>query len=191
MAKFSKSTYRSKPSRHRRKLVALLVLLLLAAGGAYAYHRHNAKPAYVAPIAKTGDPAKAKSTGEKITPTSGSISTNQGGAVDKQGAGTATTDPSQWTTSSSGAITLQQPVSGGTVKSGDSLRGTAKIDTVEYRLVEDTIGVIAQGSLNVVDGKFSGVLQFKSHGHAGDLKIFSFDPSTGAEINHADIRVAY
>lgn len=119
-------------------------------------------------------------------------STNQGGAVDKKGAPTPTTETTssaQWTTSTSGVITLQQPVANTTVNSGDTLRGTAETDTIQYRLVDDKVGIIAQGSLSVVGGKFSGVLQFNAHSTTGELKVFSIDPQSGAEINHADIKI--
>ena len=118
----------------------------------------------------------------------------QGGAVDKQGnttATTQTTEPSQWTVSTSKQITLQQPINGATLKSGDTIRGIADVNTVDYRLSDDSVGVISQGTLNVINSKFSGILQFQAHAATGELQIFSTNPQSGAEINHADINIKF
>jgi hypothetical protein len=115
-------------------------------------------------------------------------------AIDKSGSDTSNivaTDQSQWTVSSSGSITLQRPINGVTLKSGDTIRGISSTETVQYRLEDNRLGVIAQGSLSVVGGKFSGILQFNSKDTTGVLSVFTFDQNSGAEINHADINVKF
>lgn len=178
----------NKVSRFRGPLVALAVLLLVGAiayGGYRLYqNRHSNSAVGTSSSASTAH-------GNKPAASSG---VRQGGATDKKGGSTPTTESTNsadWTTSTSGVITLQQPIANATIKTGDTLRGTAKIDTVQYRLVDDKVGVIAQGTLDVVGGKFSGILQFRAYAPTGALKVFSIDPQTGAEINHADIKVMF
>ncbi|MEK7059513.1 MAG: Gmad2 immunoglobulin-like domain-containing protein [Patescibacteria group bacterium] len=173
-----------------KKTLLVLVAVLITAGaayGAYNYLHNRNQPAAAADAGPTTS-AKNNAAHKEVA----SSTFNQGGAVDKKGAATSedqTTDASKWTVSTSGSITLQQPTADSTLNSGDTIRGTAQVDTVQYRLVDDYSGVLAQGSLSVVGGKFSGTLQFKPYGSTGSLKVFSIDPSSGAEINHADIKL--
>lgn len=112
----------------------------------------------------------------------------QGGAVDNKGSGVAKTPATEWASSESGLITLRSPLSGSLVKTGDTISGTAKVSTVQYRLVDDEAGVLAQGPLSVVDGKFSGRLSFGHQANSGKLDIFSYD-SNGAETNSISIKI--
>jgi hypothetical protein len=138
-----------------------------------------------------------KSSDNHTSQTANSANSNsnqQGGATDTSETTTDTTivtNQSDWTPSASGVITLQQPIDGATLKTGDTIRGIATVESIQYRLEDNRMGVIAQGNLSVVDGKFSGILQFTPKGTNGTLDIFTFDPSSGAEINHADINVKF
>lgn len=115
----------------------------------------------------------------------------QGGAVDNHGQSSSTpTDQSTWKTSDSGVITLKQPISGSTLKSGTELSGVATLDKIQYRLVDNAVGVIAQGALTVVSGGFSGTLQFQARSKTGSLAVFSFDDQ-GREVNRVEIPVAF
>jgi hypothetical protein len=174
----------------KKAIVVGAVLLLLAAGLIYRLEFQKSAVSTTATNAPVKPaPARSKSY-VPVVPTGSS----QGGAIDKHGAATAAdtaTDESSWKTSTSGLITLQQPIDRAEIASGDTIRGVAQVSTVQYRLVDDSIGVLAQGSLNVVNGKFSGILQFSHKSSTGQLKVFSLDPQTGAEKNHADIIVNF
>lgn len=185
------ATSRKNNGRKQRnkvlKLLFVSIALLAVVLGAYFYF-HNRNQTIVAPDA--GPKTTKKSDAEHKNIATSSFS--QGGAVDQNGSTVSNnepSDPSQWTASSSGVITLQQPSANAILKSGDTVSGTSQTTTVQFRLVDDTAGVLAQGSLSVVNGKFSGILQFKAYGTSGALKIYSIDSSSGAEINHADIKI--
>ena len=111
-------------------------------------------------------------------------------SIDTNGQGVSNTPKNQWVTSVSGNITLQQPVAGSTVYSGLKVIGTAKVKSVDYRLSDNSIGVLTTGTLNVVNGKFSGILYFTPKSNAGQLDIFNTN-SRGIEINEIDIGVEF
>jgi cell division protein FtsI/penicillin-binding protein 2 len=112
----------------------------------------------------------------------------QGGAIDNNGKATTDSQKDQWNISDSGAITLKTPASSATLQNGNEISGSATIDAIHYRLVDNAAGVIAQGSLNVVNDNYSGNLQFTSRGSNGTLVIYSFD-NQGREINRIAIPV--
>jgi hypothetical protein len=174
-----------KRSRKKKLFLALLVIVLVAAGG-FLYHQHH-KPVHTYPVPKG---TTSKPTVHQVTTQNNS--TGQGGVVDKNGQAAGALPPaSKWTSSDSGTIILQLPSAGTTIKSGDSLVGLAKVDNVQFILKDDTVGLIAQGNLKVVDGKFSGVLQFTPHAGTGKLEIYYPDPQNGAEKDIIDIDVSF
>lgn len=128
--------------------------------------------------------------GTPIEHTDTPSSSATGGATDTGGSASPTTDSSKWITSKSGNITVKQPVADSTLKSGDVLAGTAKVDEVHFRLIDNAKGVIAEGVLHVVDGKFSGKLGFGASSSSGRLDVFSTD-STGVELNEIQIAVRF
>lgn len=91
------------------------------------------------------------------------------------------------TISESGDISVYEPQQNQLLKSGDRLYGTSEFDTVWYRLIDDKIGVVAQGSLPVKNGKFSGTFSFTSEGSEGRLDIFrmtdDYQEADNIEIN--------
>lgn len=173
------------------KWLFLVVLAVVVAGGVY-YSRTGLidKQPFPKPTIKQL-PAQPKPNSSQKQPTT-SASANQGTAKDNNGQSpTAITTPSnQWVQSQSGAITLQQPVSGAALASGFVLNGTASIKTCQYRLLDDKVGVISQGMISVVDGKFSATVSFKPYGSTGRLDVFSTD-SGGREINEVQIPVKF
>jgi hypothetical protein len=195
MFKNKNSMYKNQVSKKRRYApIGIAVLAVVFVAGILGYkHYTNANRL---PDAVTTSKAKTAQSdysdgAPRETNTSGS--NNNGGVVDKKGQSdnSSLPSPDKWTSSSSGAVTLQRPTAGEVVKSGDTISGTATTSTVQYRLVDDKYGVIGQGSLNVVDGKFAGALQFTSSHTTGTINIFSLDPASGAEINSAKIKVSY
>ena len=177
----------------RRNIVIKTILVLLAVGlvvVGYSHFHHSKVPANTTQTTSklpTAQNNYQNSSSDSHTPASSSV--NQGGAIDEKGnAGSAATGG---VSSSSGLITLLSPQDGDTLASGATISGSAKVPTVQYRLVDDTAGVIAQGPLSVVNGKFAGKLQFTSRGRTGSFAVFSFDPQTGAEVNSIKIKVGF
>lgn len=176
-----------------KKLVIMIIVIIavLGVGGYFGFQI----------IQKANQP---KTTSRSVTAqsnyTSGDNKTNsssndasQGGATDNNGkvSGDQTTIESDWKKSDSGVVILKEPIGGNTIKSGDEFSGTASgLDSVEYRLVDDTAGVIAQGEVSVVNGSFSGNLQFKPRSSSGVFKVYSFN-AQGQEINSSEIEVKF
>jgi hypothetical protein len=128
----------------------------------------------------------------KGTPTTDNGTTNSGGVQTTPSTTTSTLPPeSEWTTSSSGNITLQQPTANMPLASGDTITGLANVSTVQFILKDSQVGEIAQGSMNVTNGKFSGTLQFTPHASSGTLEVFYADPTDGAEKDIININVAF
>ena len=185
---------KKKSYKNRRKLLKILVviviIILIVAGVIYYRSKHDKnnlnavtkKSGYSATVSKSVKSSGTQSPGGSL---------GQGGATDQNGqtSSTTTTNSSQWTTASSGQLTVEQPAQNALVKNGDTLSGTAKFNTVQFRIIDNSVGVVAQGSLNVVGGNFSGVLNFRAQSTSGRLDVFSYDPTTGAEINEVQIPI--
>jgi hypothetical protein len=177
-----------------RKIVILTVAVLLAlvAVGLYYLRKRNTPKVSPTPAATIHQlPAQpAANNGEKST--QASSGTNKGTVADNQGqAGSpVNTSPSQWTTSASGVITVKQPISSATIKSGVQLAGTATVSKIQYRLIDNQSGVVSEGFINVVNGNFSGNISFQSHSSSGRLDVFTAT-DTGVESNEVQIPVNF
>ena len=191
--------------------VLVLIALLVIAGGVvfgleitdktYIFHSRPSQ-AQSTDIVKVGKPVEApradssdkktdtptsQPTGEKSLNTG---STGGGGATDTKGAAKPTTPSSQWTTSQTGYLTVKSPAANGKLKDGSTIVGSAKVAKVSYRLIDNVVGVLAQGELNVVDGNFSGTLHFQAKGTGGRLDVFSTNDQ-GVEYNEVQINVEF
>lgn len=185
---------RGKKTRQRYWLVGISVVIF-AAAVIWLWHRHsNSVTGAVSGSGGTPQsPAQSVENHEsapssKNSSSQSSSSASQGGARDNSGDVSSVPPSSQWTTSSSGNITLYSPAAGGSLKNGSEISGSAKVGTIRYRLIDDKTGQLAQGSLSVVNGKFSGSLQFRPDSSSGKLDIFSYTASY-AEINRIEIKV--
>lgn len=132
----------------------------------------------------------AVNNGEKELAKPGSK--NQGTSTDNNGvsSGSEANASGQWTKSESGLITVKQPGPNSTIKNGAEVSGSASVSKVQYRLTDDQVGVISQGFINVVDGKFSASISFSSRANSGRLDVFSSNQA-GAEINEVQIPVKF
>lgn len=172
-------------------IVTVLMVLLIVAVGAFGLWEHHNKS-----NSKNNSQFVAQTHSTITTPpTQHSISNSssgagQGGVIDQNGKSSNSTSETQSTTSSSGNITLYQPSKNELVSPGATLSGIAKISKVQFMLIDNESGLLAQGQLNVVDGKFSGLLQFKAQSSAGRLDVYSSN-GTGAEINLIEIPVKF
>lgn len=189
MAHKFKKIFRPK----KRYLTALLVLLLVAlmatlelTNTTHLFHK-QATISVAVPVKQP--PSNSTNSGDK-TPSS-SISINKGTAVDNKGAiSSVTTSSSSWAVSASGVITLKQPVSNDRIVSGVNLAGISTLNQVQYRLIDDGVGVISQGTISVVNGNFSANISFQAKSKTGRLDVFSSD-SNGREINEVQVPVTF
>ncbi len=184
----------SRPKKMRWIIGITVLLVLLVGGGAYWWH-YLRTPATkqvvkVGTFSSNNKPANSEDvTTPKKSPTTNTTQ-NISGGTDTNGQSAATTNSSQWITSTSGNITVEQPIANTTIKSGVILSGVAEVDTVHFRLIDNSVGVISEGTLNVVNGKFSGNLNFTPHASGGQLDVFSTAPD-GSELNEIEIAVNF
>lgn len=189
MAKSSKNPIKYAKKRPILAATSVAVAIGLGVGIAMALNNGNNSDSQniSSPTTNTGNSANNK----KSQPSrNGSSSTLvQGGAIDTKGTGVPSSTTTPTATSSSGLISLYTPSSSSTLRSGDVISGTAKVNPVHYRLVDDEVGVIAQGSLTVVNRKFSGTIHFLPHASSGQLDLFSYN-SDGVEVNSIRINLS-
>jgi hypothetical protein len=141
----------------------------------------------------TNLPAKTanNSTANNKVPTS-NTTIPQGTDNDKNGQvpSNVPTNSKEWSTSASGLITVKLPTANSTFQSGGTITGTASVTSVDYTLIDNQVGVISQGPINVINGNFTAAVNFKSYASTGRLDIFSTD-STGKEYNEVEIPINF
>lgn len=193
MKKYQNSS--SHVSRHSGRkgfwvIVIIAVVLMGGVAGAIAYHKHKQPEAKTTSTSKTAQ--NDYSDGDNRTPQEGSGNA-QGGATDNKGDDTPTTPNSPSTSSANGVITVAGLAQDSQVGSGDVLHGTVTDKTltqVQFRIIDDSVGVVGQGQLAVVNGSFSGTLSFTSRSGTGRVDVYSFD-SMSSEINTVEIPVRF
>jgi len=191
--------------RKRKSLTKLYILVpsLLAATGIVLavlqltnvihFLNNPASKANVIKTVGTATPSPSSNVSSSSMPLNKTPSSNNsspGTFKDTTGAAVTTTSPNQWIVSQSGNITVKQPLTNSTLQSGAVISGSANVGQVTFRLIDNQVGVIDQGVLNVSDGNFSGALYFQSHASTGRLDIFSTEPN-GEEINEIQISVNF
>ena len=141
--------------------IGLGVLIVIAAlvGGLLAYKLHrnknttdttDAKTTSTAPMAQQdytsgGDRPIASNTTDK----------GSAAVADSQGQQATVPDKSQWIVSKTGEITVYTPQNNQLLINGIEVTGASTLPTVNYRVIDDVSGMISQGQLTVVAGKFS------------------------------------
>lgn len=113
---------------------------------------------------------------------SGGIRDNEGNLSD--------VDTSSSISSESGEITLYTPKGNSKVASGEKVAGESKLSVVSYRIIDNVSGVISTGQLKVVNGKFSGTLEFTTTATEGRLDLFGTKPD-GAEYSIIEVPVRF
>lgn len=93
-------------------------------------------------------------------------------------------------TSSSGEITVYTPVANSHIKAGQTVAGTSTLTKVTYRVLDDVTGMIAMGELSVVNGKFSGAIDFNTTSKNGRIDIFA-TKSDGSEYSTVEIPIVF
>lgn len=173
-----------------RAVLGLVVFALLI-GGIFAATRDRApvrqQPAPKATIEQLPKQPVANS-GEKDIRANTPSASPDGNASDRHGNATVLTNRSQWVTSESKAITVKSPLAQATLASGFELNGSATVDKIQYRLIDNNAGVISQGFIKVVDGNFAAAISFQSKGSSGRLDVYSSD-GNDREINEVQLAV--
>lgn len=166
-------------------IVVLLALALVLLEVTHVFDIFpRSRKAITSPIITSLQPHQTNSH----TPAASSFT--QGTSTDQKGSGTVSTPSSDWATSTSGLLTLKQPVSGAKVSSGFVLIGSSSVSPVQYRLIDSISGVISVGSITVYNGSFSASISLKNIGTSGRLDVFN-TASSGKEINEVQIPVGF
>jgi hypothetical protein len=182
-------------ARTKKSLYILVIVLMVAAiaiVGVLIKHHDDFKTRQNLAVSRT-KPAVKGSTSTPQAPTQPTQQNlNPGGAVDKNGQTTGRLPASSnWVSSASNSITLQQPSPNGTIANGDAISGTASVDKVAFILKDNSVGLIAQGSLIVVNGRFSGLMEFQAHSSSGKLEVYYPNPTNGREEDLIEINVNF
>lgn len=170
-------------------VIVVVLFILEITNVTHLFHKAAVVRAPSTPITKLPT-KKPTNSGTKIQATNPTLS--QGGPTSENGQvpTNVPTNPSQWSVSASGVITVKLPSGNSTIQSGATLSGTASVSQVQYRLTDDQVGVISEGPINVVGGNFTATINFTSHGNSGRLDVFSTD-TTGKEYNEVQIPVNF
>lgn len=173
----------------RNKIILVCLGALLIAAGVGAYVWSNRSPYSAQTTSKSPTAQPGYTDGDDRNPDNGG-NASQGGAVDTGGRDVPEAGTSTGTTAESGLVTVLEPAKATLLKNGAVISGTAKGDVtkVQYRLIDNEAGVLAQGSLNVVDGGYSGMLQFSPRSAAGRLDVYSYN-AAGTEVNNVEVPV--
>ncbi len=191
------STRRPPKNNKKKLLLAALVLLLLGGVIWLLLARDNVKFLNQTPGTKddnaetTSDAPTAQSDfsegDDRVIPDS---TRDEGTITDNQGQINETPNQSSWSLSKTGEIIVYSPYKNSLLRSGDKLTGTSSLSSVSFRLIDDTSGVIAQGQLSVVNGKFSGTFNFSSSAQEGRLDVFA-TRSDGVEYGNIEVPVRF
>lgn len=176
-------------SRARKTVLGSVAIIVALAAVLLYYFAYVRAEKPVETTSKSPTAQSDYSDGEERSSSKGSDS-SQGGAIDTRG-NDVSSDGSGSITSESGVLTVYKPGNNAELASGTVVSGKATgVSKVQYRLLDDAVGVIAQGSLEVVNGSFSGKLQFNTKAQTGRLDIFTFS-SSGVENDNIEIPVRF
>ena len=116
--------------------------------------------------------------------------TGTAGINDSQGLQATAPDKSLWIISSTGQITVYSPARDKLLAKGDLLSGESTLAVVNYRIIDNVSGMISQGQLNVVNGKFSGSIGFNTTATTGRLDVYGTTDS-GKEYSNVEVPVRF
>ncbi len=181
-------TNSKKVKTNGKKLIIFFALLAVAIGAAYTllWYRSKSDEAPAVDSAKEIVIDSSQEDGQDKEPVASP--SRDAGAVDTSGQDVS--ESNQKVSSASGKITVYSPSPNSLVSNGDFLSGASSHSSVSYRLIDDDIGVLGSGSLNVVNGKFSGKFSFSSNGEKGRLDVFQ-TLEDGREVDVVEIEVRY
>lgn len=180
-------------SKSKSKNRWLLLLVVLLAGAVVLYLVVGHKDTQQAVVRQKNPTPTVKQAPSRPAPNPKNAATS---SSPEHGVASSTSYPSddspasQWTASSSEIIIIHKPSNDSTIKDGAVLSGTASVENVQFRLIDNASGVIASGPITVSGGKFSSVLHFTPHSSSGRLDVFS-TKADGSEINEVQLNVHF
>jgi len=137
----------------------------------------------------TESPAQSDFTGGKEREVINSDK-KEGTITDTKGVVTTIPPESEWSSSSDNAVTVYSPAQNSILSSGNTLSGKSTAETISFRLIDSVSGVIAQGKISVVSGKFSGIFDYSTTATEGRLDVFIAD-ANGIESSIVEIPVRF
>lgn len=193
---------KNKQTTHTKRsytipLLVVLVLIIGAAAGFFVMKRNDSRTSSSnGSDVKVPDQEKIKTAQPDFTDggdrdvVSDPDKKGNGEVTDNQGVIDAVPDQSQWSRSSTGAIAVYTPAKNEKLVSGQKISGESSAGNVTFRLIDNVSGVIASGEIAVVDGKFSGTLNFTTSATEGRLDILTFTED-GREANNVEIPIRF
>lgn len=177
---------------HKSNIYILFIVIVLIASG-FVLTKFITKPgpkvAVPSPAITSLPLNQSNNTSDKSSqPATNQVVQTQGVDQNGQKPSTVNSNKSLWTISQSGLITVESPYSNSKFSSGDSIYGLSTLDKVQYTLIDNQVGVISQGFINVVNGSFSSKVSFQKYASSGRLDVFS-TTGTGKEENIVEIPV--
>lgn len=115
---------------------------------------------------------------------------NNVSVLDNKGAVQSTPQTPQWTVSKSGQITIYEPVNGQIISNNSLITGETTLPVVNYRILDDVSGMISQGQLSVVGGKFSASVNLSTNGAKGSIELYGADNS-GKEFSNIRVPIRF
>ncbi|NBX98005.1 hypothetical protein EBQ81_04035 [bacterium] len=196
VAEYNKNMKTSKKNSSRKKLIVLITFLAIgpAITGLYILKINDKNTKTSETTAKTT--STVPSAQENFTSNSDRAAAptptdkGSGGIADTQGQDATPSDNSDWTVSESGEITVYKPQKNSLLTKGAVLSGESRLSVVNYRLIDDISGMISQGQLGVVNGKFSGTISFNTNATGGRLDVYGATDS-GNEFSNVEIPIRF
>lgn len=186
---------RKKNNRSKIILLAVVLVLLMSVAGYFIYKRSVNNSEVVTEVRTTSTAPSAQAdyttnTNDNRTPAKNDSEKGSAVVVDNQGQQTTTPDQAQWTTSETGQITVYEPAKNQIATKGTIVSGVSSLPVVYYRVIDDVSGMIAQGQLSVVGGKFSGTLSFATTASNGRIDVYGADDS-GKELSSVELQIRF
>lgn len=119
-------------------------------------------------------------------------SENKGSSIIKDTGGNipSDTETNQSISSSTGEITIYTPIKDSLIKKGQTIAGTSTLPKITYRILDNVTGMIAMGDLTVINGKFSGTIDFNTSSKDGRIDVFATRPD-GSEYSNVEIPIIF
>ena len=185
----AKNTYKHKNTK-KICIIALISIMIIAifvglevSGVTHFFNKDSAETTSKEPSAQSNfNDGKERDV----------ISSNkdEGTVTDTKGVVTTTTEKSEWSSSIDGIISVYSPIQDSILSKGDVLSGESSSDNISFMLTDNVSGLIAQGKITVVNGKFSGTFDFKTTATEGRLDIY-IENADGVESSIVEIPVRF
>jgi len=194
-----------KTTRHSKRRIITIVIIVLFVGAVTLFVLEKTNTTSFFSSTNGNDASEAQTTSDLPSAQSdfnggtsaeenkdpgNTLDENQGSAVIKDNNGTPSSDMSKPIKSSTGEITVYLPHTDGVLTTGQEISGTSTLSSVQYRLIDSVSGVIATGTLKVVNGNFSGNLSFNTSANEGRLDIFAAR-ADASEFSNVEIPVRF